>query len=227
MKSRDQILLEEVYRLVCEDISSERLYHGNKKGDFPPDQRRFAGAIFLTSSLNFAKEFATDGEPEKFPNHAVWEVKLKPSLKIFNAQDNKMVNEMDLKSIIQKLIDSKYIDPVNGTKFSEVPLDYSFNCYDYEKNIEFKTKDRSQSVYFYLWRLKHGSWRIIECEPIISAIKSKSYDGFEITETGAKNVAVFDVSSIQTYKKISDAIGWTSKPRSAMPLVFSASPLNN
>ena len=203
MKYKDYILFKDYYKIVCEDISSERLYHGNKKGDFPPTYRRFAGAIFLTSSLDFAREFATDGEPEKFPDHGVWEVKLKPGLKIFDAQDNNAVNEIDLKSIIQKLIDEKYVDPVNGTKFFEIAGD-GFIGYDYKRNVEFKITDKSQSVYFYLWRLKHGAWRIIECEPIIAAIiKSKQhYDGFEITERGTKNVAVFDVNSIQGYERI-------------------------
>jgi hypothetical protein len=37
---------------------SEKLYHGNRKGDFPPEKKRFAGAIFLTSNIEFAKDFA-------------------------------------------------------------------------------------------------------------------------------------------------------------------------
>ena len=202
MKTKDQIFLEECYRLILEDISYTKLYHGNTKGDFPPNQKRHASAIFLTSNLDFAEAFATDGEPERFPNHGIWEVKLKPGLKIFDAQDNKAVNEMDLKSIIQKLIDDGYVDPIIGTKFFEVSENGKFNGYDYEKNVEFKITDKSQSVYFFLWRLKYGAWRIIECEPIISAIKSKSYDGFQITERGSKNVAIFDVNSILDYKKI-------------------------
>lgn len=110
---------------------------------------------------------------------------------------------MDLKSIIQKLIDDRYVDPIIGTNFFEVSAENGkFNGYDYEKNVEFKITDKSQSVYFFLWRLKYGAWRIIECEPIISAIKSKSYDGFQITERGSKNVAIFDANSILDYKKI-------------------------
>ena len=197
-----RIPFKDYYRIVCEDIGSAKLYHGNRKGDFPPKQRRFAGAIFLTSNLNFANLFAGSDEPEKYPNRGVWEVRLKPGLKIFDAQDNNMVRNIDLKSIIQELIDSKYVDPVNETKFKEVDGE-GFIGYDSDTDTEFKIQNKSQSVYWYLWRVKHGAWRIIECEPIIAAIKSKSYDGFEITERGSKNVAVFDVNSIQGYEKIS------------------------
>ena len=58
---------------------SEKLYHGNRKGDFPPNKRRFA-AIFLTGDLNFAKDFAGFNDGDDFPEGAVWEVKLKPNL---------------------------------------------------------------------------------------------------------------------------------------------------
>jgi hypothetical protein len=43
---------------IFESITSENLYHGNRKGNFPPKRKRFAGSIFLTSSLNFANNFA-------------------------------------------------------------------------------------------------------------------------------------------------------------------------
>jgi hypothetical protein len=95
---------------------SEKIYHGNRKGDFPPKRKRFAGAIFLTGNLEFAKNFAGFDEREQFTNGAVWEV--------------------------------------------------------------------------------------IECEPIISAIKSKKYDGFEVTEKGTKNVAIFEETSIEKFEKI-------------------------
>ena len=40
---------------IFESILSEKLYHGNRKGDFPPQIKRFAGAIFLTTNIDFAK----------------------------------------------------------------------------------------------------------------------------------------------------------------------------
>ena len=201
MKYKDRILLEEYYRIVCEDIGSGKLYHGNRKGDFPPapDLRRFAGAIFLTYSLNFAKSFAGCDEPEKFPNRGIWEVKLKPGLKIFDPSDDDMVRDLDLKSIIQKLIDSKYVDPVTEATFKEVNERAGLPGYDSDTNTKFKIQDKSQSVYYYLWRVKNKGWAVIECAPIIEAIKSKSYDGFESIEMEAENVAVFDENSIQGY----------------------------
>lgn len=187
------------YKLF-ESIIAEKLYHGNRKGDFPPKRKRFAGAIFLTSNVEFAKDFAGFDERESFPNGAVWEIKLKPGIKICDPTTTDSIKKLDLKSVIQKMIDDKYIDAVNGTKFNQVGK--GFKGYDLETGKEFDIEDESQSVYFYLWRIKNGAWRIIECEPIISAIKSNGFDGFEVTERGAKNVAIFDESDIENYKKI-------------------------
>ena len=187
------------YKLF-ESIITEKLYHGNRKGDFPPKRKRFAGAIFLTSNIEFAKDFAGFDERESFPDGAVWEIKLKPGIKICDPTTTDSIKKLDLKAVIQKMIDDKYVDAVNGTKFNQVGK--GFKGYDLETGKEFDIEDESQSVYFYLWRIKNGAWRIIECEPIISAIKSKGFDGFEVTERGAKNVAIFDESGIEDYKKI-------------------------
>lgn len=184
---------------IFESIS-EKLYHGNRKGDFPPKRKRFAGAIFLTGNLEFAKNFAGFDEREQFPNGAVWEVKLKPSIKICDPTNPEIIKRLDIKSVLQKMIDEKYIDEVNGTKFNQVGK--GFKGYDFETDKEFDIEDSSQSVYFYLWRIKNGAWRIIECEPIISTIKSKKYDGFEVTEKGTKNVAIFEETSIEKFEKI-------------------------
>ena len=187
------------YKLF-ESIITEKLYHGNRKGDFPPKRKRFAGAIFLTSNIEFAKDFAGFDERESFPDGAVWEIKLKPGIKICDPTTTDSIKKLDLKAVIQKMIDDKYVDAVNGTKFNQVGK--GFKGYDLETGKEFDIEDESQSVYFYLWRIKNGAWRIIECEPIISAIKSKGFDGFEVTERGAKNVAIFNESGIEDYKKI-------------------------
>jgi hypothetical protein len=181
---------------------STKLYHGNRKGDFPPKKKRFAGAIFLTSNLEFAKDFAGFDERNSFPDGSVWEVTLKPNLRICDPTKSETIKELDIKSIIQKMIDQKYVDIVNGTKFNEVGK--GFKGFDFEANEDFDIQDKSQSVYFYLWRIKNGAWRIVECEPIINAIKSKNYDGFEVTERGSKNVAIFDEKSISNFKKYYD-----------------------
>lgn len=184
---------------IFESIDT-KLYHGNRKGEFPPKRKRFAGAIFLTSNLDFAKDFAGFDDRDNFPNGSVWQVKLKPDVKICNPSNSDIIKELDIKTIIQKMIDENYTDEVNGTKFSRVGK--GFKGFDFDTNQEFDIEDDSQSVYFYLWRIKNGAWRIIECEPIISAIKSKGYDGFEITERGSKNVAIFDEPSIEKFEKI-------------------------
>jgi hypothetical protein len=180
---------------------SEKLYHGNRKGDFPPKRKRFAGAIFLTGNLEFAKNFAGFDEREQFPNGAVWEVKLKSNLRICNPMKKETMKELNLVSILQKMIDDEYVDEANGKKF-KANRGKGFKGYDYDIDKEFDLEDTPQSVYNYLWLIKNGSWQIIECEPIISAIKSKKYDGFEVTEKGTKNVAIFEETSIEKFEKI-------------------------
>lgn len=179
---------------------TKKLYHGNRKGDFPPEKKRFAGSIFLTSNLEFAKDFAGYDERGTFPDGAVWEVTLKPGLKLCNPMDREVMEKLNLLDTIQKMIDEKYIDPVNGTKFNEVSS--GFKGYDYVTDKEFDIKDKSESVYFYLWRIKNGAWRVIECDPIIKSIKDSGYDGFSVVERGSENVAIFDESSIERFKKI-------------------------
>jgi len=186
---------------LFESITSEKLYHGNRKGDFPPKRKRFAGAIFLTTNLEFAKNFAGFDERETFPNGSVFEVKLKSNIKLCNPMDNKTIKELDLIVVIQKMIDSNYIDPVNETKFIKVSGG-GFKGYNPDTDEEFDITEKEQSVYHYLWRVKNGAWRIVECEPIISQIKSKKYDGFYVIERGSKNVAIFNESSIENFNKI-------------------------
>lgn len=180
---------------------SEKLYHGNRKGTFPPKRKRFASAIFLTSDLEFAKNFAGFDERQNFPDGSVWQVILKPNLKICDIMNIDTMKGLNLKSILQKMIDDEYIDSANGKKF-KANRGKGFKGYDYETDEEFDLEDTSQSVFNYLWLIKNGSWQIIECEPIISEIKSKGYDGFEITERGSKNVAIFSESSIENFEKI-------------------------
>lgn len=185
---------------IFESIS-EKLYHGNRKGDFPPEKRRFAGAIFLTSNLDFAKDFSGFNEREEFPNGAVWEVNLKPGLKLCNPMEAETMKKINLKEIIQKMIDDKYVDETNGTKFNEI-TGTGFKGYNPDEDKEFDIKDKSESVYFYLWRIKNGAWRIIECNPIIEKIKKSGFDGFFVIERGSKNVAIFDEKSIKSFKEI-------------------------
>lgn len=176
----------------------ENLYHGNRKGDFPPEKRRFANSIFLTSNLEFAKDFAGFDDREEFPNGSVWEVTLKDNLNLCNPMDPKIMTKLDLKSTLQNMIDKNYVDSINGTKFTKVS---GLKGYDPDTDKEFDLASPDKSVYHYLWRIKNGAWRIIECEPIINKISQK-YDGFFVSERGSKNVAIFNERSIKNFKKI-------------------------
>jgi len=186
---------------IFESITSENLYHGNRKGNFPPKRKRFAGSIFLTSNLDFAKNFAGFDEREEFPEGAVWQIKLKPNLKICDPIQVKTMKELNLKSILQKMIDSEYEDPTNGKKFKS-DRGKGFKGFDYDTEKEFDLEDTSHCVYNYLWLIKNGNWEIIECDPIIKAIKDKGYNGFEVTEKGVKNIAIFDEFSIENFDKV-------------------------
>jgi hypothetical protein len=186
---------------LFESFMGDKLYHGNRKGDFPPEKKRFAGSIFLTSNLGLAKNFAGFDEREQFPEGAVWEIKIKSNLKICDPMQVKIMKELELKSILQKMIDDKYEDPTNGKKFI-ANRGKGFKGFDYDTEKEFDLEDVSQTVYNYLWLIKNGSWQIIECDPIITQIKSKGYDGFMVAEKGSKNVAIFDESSIEKFNKI-------------------------
>jgi hypothetical protein len=179
---------------------NEKFYHGNRKGDFPPKIKRFAGAIFMTNNLEFAKNFAGFDEPETFTEGAVFEIVLKPNIKLCNPMDKKTMIELELSSVIQKMIDDNYVDKTNGTKFTKISK--GFKGYNIKKDEDFDISSEDESVYHYLWRVKNGAWRIIECEPIINQIKSKGYDGFFVIERGSKNVAIFDEKLIDNFKRI-------------------------
>lgn len=183
------------------NIGDVTYYHGNRKGDFPPEKRRFADAIFFTNSLNFAKNFAGQDERDLFPNGAVWEVKLSNDMNICDPMDQRTMKELNLKGVIQKMLDEEYVDPVNEKKF-RANRGKGFKGYDYDTNKEFDLNDVSESVYNYLWLIKNGSWQIIECNPIVQAIKNKGYDGFQIVERGVKNLAIFDKKFIKDFKKL-------------------------
>jgi predicted secreted protein len=187
------------YFTINESIS-EKLYHGNRKGDFPPEKRRFHDCIFLTSNINFAKDFAGFDDRDEFPNGSVWEVKLKNGLNLCNLMYNKDLIKLNIKDVLQKMIDDNYIDKENRTKFSKVSI--GLMGYDIDGDKEFKLSSPEESVYHYIWRIKNGAWRVIETEPIIEKIKLNGYDGFLITERGSKNVAIFNEDSIEFFKKV-------------------------
>lgn len=178
----------------------ERLYHGNRKGDFPPKRKRF-GAIFLTSNLNFAKNFAGYDERAIFPNGVVFEVELNPGVRIMDMMDTKSWEEIGIEKLLFDMIEGRYIDPVNGSKF--LPVSGSgLLGYDPKTGKEFQIQKPDDSLYHYLWRVKHGAWRIIECAPISNKIEDLGYDGYYVVEGSSKNVAIFKEDSIMNFKKL-------------------------
>ena len=188
------------YIKLFESMMWERLYHGNRKGDFPPEKRRF-GAIFLTSDLNFAKNFAGYGERDIFPNGAVFEVELKPGIRIMDMMDTESWEKIGIEKILLDMIDDRYVDPINGSKF--LPVSGSgLLGYDPKTGNEFQIQNEKDSIYHYLWRVKHGAWRIIECAPISDKIEELGYDGYYVVERSSKNVAIFKEDSIMNFKKL-------------------------
>jgi len=185
---------------LFESMMWERLYHGNRKGDFPPERKRF-GAIFLTPNLNFAKNFAGYDERDIFPNGAVFEVELKPGIRVIDMMDAKSWEEIGIEKILSDMIERRYIDPVNGTKFLPVS-GQGLLGYDPKTQNEFEIQNEKDSVYRYLWRIKHGAWAIIECAPISNKIESLGYDGYYVVEGSSKNVAIFSEDSIMNFKKL-------------------------
>ncbi len=186
---------------VLENNNSDKLYHGNRKGDFPPEKKRFAGAIFLTSNIDFARNFAGYAERDQFPDGAVFEVTLKPGLKLCNPMEPKIMVELGLEDLIKKMVDQGYVDPTSGTKFNKI-TGKGFKGFDPTTGEEFDIDGPYQSANHYLWRVKNGAWRVIECEPVVKRIREKGYDGFSVMERGSRNVAIFDDSSIQSFRKI-------------------------
>jgi len=186
---------------ILENSNGEKLYHGNRKGDFPPEKRRFAGAIFLTSNLAFARDFAGFDESDQFPDGAVFEVTLKPGLKICDLMEPKVMVELGLEDLIKHMVDQGYVDPTSGTKFNKI-TGKGFKGFDPATGKVFDIDEPHQSANHYLWRVKNGAWRVIECEPVVRRIREKGYDGFSVMERGSRNVAIFDEASIQSYNKI-------------------------
>ena len=185
---------------LFESFIGDKLYHGNRKGDFPPEKKRFGGCIFLTSNIEFARDFSGADDRKEFPNGAVWKVSLKPNINLCDPMDPRIAKELNLEGIIGKMLSDGYEDATNGIKFK--PVASGMRGYDYDDGKEFIIENPEDSVYHYLWRIKNGAWRIIECAPILSAIMDKGYDGFYVNERGSKNVAIFDETSISDFKKV-------------------------
>jgi len=131
----------------------------------------------------------------------VFEVELKPGIRIIDMMDTKSWEEIGIEKILFDMIDDRYVDPVNGSKF--LPVSGSgLLGYDPKTGNEFQIQKPEDSLYHYLWRVKHGAWRIIECAPISDKIEDLGYDGYYVVESSSKNVAIFSEDSIMNFKKL-------------------------
>ena len=177
--------------LILEMISlPDIVYHGTVQDfdSFSTSKSNFRGTIYFTTDKNFAIEFAKDREGLK---PIVYHCKLN----INNVFDPEKQENLDLiKPIIAELVQEKYKDPITGVGFL-IP-----NVIYLDGN-EIKNPSLEQTVDWYIWRVKNGSWRILEGEKVLNVIKEKGFDALITKEGGAKNIAVFDPKKIQIIKK--------------------------
>jgi hypothetical protein len=115
--------------------------------------------------------------------------------------DAKSWEEIGIEKILSDMIERRYVDPANGTKFLPVS-GQGLLGYDPKTQNEFEIQNEKDSVYRYLWRIKHGAWAIIECAPISNKIEGLGYDGYYVVEGSSKNVAIFSEDSIMNFKKL-------------------------
>jgi hypothetical protein len=159
-------------------------YHGSAKrfDEFKSSISNYNGTIYFTESKLFAMQFAQDRGGTGY----LYSVNLSYS-NPFNATLSQKRDE--LIPILIKLIEDGYEDPITGAKFRS-----KFIVLNGES---IKEPSAEQSLEHILWRLEHGSWRILESEPIIDFIRSKGYDALITVEKGQENVADWDSELIR------------------------------
>lgn len=169
---------------------SDIVYHGSGQDfdTFDTNKSNFRGTIYFTTDKNFAIEFTKDREGGK---PIIYHCKLN----IKKPFDPEKQENLDLlRPIIAELIQSKYKDPITYATFL-IPNSI------YVDGNEIQNPSLEQTIDWYLWRIKHGSWRILEGEKILNTIKENGFDALITKERGAKNIAVFDPKKIQIVKK--------------------------
>lgn len=186
----DKIGMKEKYLEYLDSIFPESkvkdiYYHGTgakeKIESFDFAKSNFAGAVFFTKSMDFAKQFAYDDVRNGVVQGQVLDVR--------NSFDfSKEEHIESIRPIIKTLIEEKY-ESSTGIKFKD-DLQLIYNG---KKIIENPILD--DILEHYMWRLQNGSWRIIETDRIIEYI-SKNYDSIIINERGSANVAVFSPEQI-------------------------------
>ncbi len=161
------------------------VYHGTaskgkiEKFDFT--KSNFAKAVFFTDDLNFAKHFAFDEVRDGSVQAQILDIR-----NSFDYSNPEHIEE--LRGIIKGLVEEGYVSSTGVSFKNDLPT-----VYNGEKVVENPSVD--DILEFYMWRLRNGSWRILETDRIVDYI-SKNHDSIKIVEKGATNIAVFSENQI-------------------------------
>lgn len=175
-----------------ESLFKDIVYHGTaskgkiEKFDF--SKSNFARAVFFTDDLNFAHQFAFDDARSGSIQEQLLNI-----TNPFDYTNSEHIEE--LREMIKQLVSEGYESPT--LKFHSKLK----SVYDGEKLVENPSID--DLVEHYMWRLRNGSWRIVETDRIVDFI-SKKYDSIKITEKGCNNIAVFSADQIHVLGSRSD-----------------------
>lgn len=185
--------IRECLTLLSENIQiPDVVYHGSHKNfdSFDSGKSNYRGTIYFTTSEHFARAFASDDDdkPVGFIYHC--------RLSVNNPFDPTREDHRDaLRPIMRDLIEQGFKDPLTGASFSIPKFPISPN------GVEIPEPNLEDAVDWYLWRIKNGSWRILEGERVLNHIRENGFDALLTEERGAQNIAVFDPRKIQIIKK--------------------------
>ncbi|MES3005986.1 MAG: hypothetical protein V4664_03510 [Patescibacteria group bacterium] len=192
---------KEQYAAYLESIFPESkirdiVYHGTalkeKIGSFDFSKSNFAKAVFFTDNLDFAKQFAFDD----VRNGSVQE-QLLNAKNPFDFTNPEHIEE--IREIITQLVSEGYKSPTMDFNNSSPSI--------FNGNELIQNPSQSDFVDHYMWRLRNGSWRIIETDRVVDFISQK-YDSIKITERGSTNVAVFSKEQIHVLGSNKDLEGF-------------------
>jgi hypothetical protein len=123
-------------------------------------------------------QFASDRGTDKTYLYTVRLNNKKPFLATDSVARQKLI------PVLKRLIQDRYADQHTGAKF--------YSKFIVLNGQSVQDPSDEQSLEYLLWRLEHGSWRIIESQPVIDEIRRMGYDSIITTEKGQENVAIFD-----------------------------------
>ena len=171
----------------------EIVYHGTASQDkieaFDFKKSNYAQAVFFTKNKAFAESFAFDDVRNGSVQEQMLDIK-----NTFDFSNPEHV--AGLREIIAELVREGYKSST-GIRFHNNLPEITIG----EKTIQNPTLE--DFVEHYMWRLNHGSWRIIETDRIVDFI-SKKYDSIQIVERGNTNIAVFSGNQIHVLGSAAD-----------------------